>query len=131
MLPGPIEPLIVGLPLLLRSEAEMIDRHKALAATGFGRFGLTELVSLWIIAMCGGVTILAIHENTPGRAVHPSGVDASILHPLRDLKVPNLFVFLHPMCPCSTASVGEPARLMTVCRGKLSVTVPAGGSRAT
>jgi hypothetical protein len=34
-----------------------------------------------------------------------------------------LVLFAHPHCPCSRATIGELAKLMTDCRGKLTATV--------
>src|SRR5947209_1990485 len=40
-----------------------------------------------------------------------------------DAMLPTLVMAVHPKCPCSRASIGELARLMAQCDGKLAATV--------
>jgi hypothetical protein len=77
----------------------------------------------WAGAVTFGTSRLWTYESTPGtpaRAPVAWPADSSVV---RRPGVPMLVLFAHPQCPCSRATVGELAKLMTDCRGKLSATV--------
>jgi hypothetical protein len=80
-------------------------------------------VILWLCAVGVGLCMLWDYENSPGiTATAPAHwpTDSQIqLAPERA----TLIMFAHPHCPCSRASIGELAKLMTRCQGQVSATV--------
>jgi hypothetical protein len=80
-------------------------------------------VAGWGIAVVAGTAFLAIYENKAGAAASIPYINFSLLHAPEFSGVPALFMFLHPKCPCSAASVEELARLMTECNGRLKAQV--------
>jgi hypothetical protein len=78
----------------------------------------------WAAAVGFGLSRLWTYESTPGgRAAHAPPtwpVDTRIPRPAGR---PMLVLFVHPHCPCSRATVGELAKLMTDCDGKLAAAV--------
>ncbi len=71
------------------------------------RFGWICLLAVWAIAVVTGCVILEAYAASPGAAVqHRSRWPAGSVIPL-DGRRPTLLVFLHPFCPCSSASVDE------------------------
>jgi hypothetical protein len=79
------------------------------------------LVAVWTTAVATGMGLLATYANTAGKwspapAVIGHSDDAtSVRH--------RLYMFLHPRCPCSVASVNELARIMSRCSVQLDATV--------
>ena len=83
---------------------------------------LTVAAAAWTAALVAGLSRLWAYDTTPGAIARPpitSPQDVSRC--TSDL--PELVVLIHPKCPCSRATVGELARLMTDCQGKLAATV--------
>jgi hypothetical protein len=83
---------------------------------------LTTFV-LWLFAISTGVGILWDYESTPGAAAAAPGrwpVDSRIK---RATDGATLIMLAHPHCPCTRASVGELARLMTQARGRVTAYV--------
>jgi hypothetical protein len=81
------------------------------------------LVAIWFAVVGGGYTALIRYKTTPGAATH-----APVAWPTRSALVraangPTLVMFLHPHCPCSTASLSELLRLMSHARDAVSVRV--------
>lgn len=79
------------------------------------------LVAIWSAAVATGMGLLAGYANTPGRwfpapATIGQSDDATAARH-------RLYMFLHPRCPCSAASVNELARIMSRCSGALDATV--------
>ncbi len=76
---------------------------------------------MWAVAVGGGLIALWRHDATPG----PEGATA-LGWPAGDgmrleASRANLVIFLHPMCPCSRASLAELAELMRrAARGPIS-----------
>ncbi len=64
-------------------------------------------LAVWGIAVVTGCVILQAYAASPGPAIHPlpSWPEGSVI-PL-DGRRPTLLMFLHPLCPCSSASVDE------------------------
>lgn len=74
---------------------------------------LLPLIALWGILALGGSVVLARYSGTPGEDGTPTEhwpTDSSLPHASDQY---TLIMFLHPLCPCSQASVGELARLLT------------------
>ncbi|HKQ49474.1 MAG TPA: RedB protein [Phycisphaerae bacterium] len=79
--------------------------------------------SAWLSVVAVGTLALVGYQSTPGRAESaPSEWPPNCgLRSRPDL--PQLLMFAHPRCPCTRSSIGELARLMTQCQGKLTATV--------
>lgn len=79
------------------------------------------LVALWSAAVATGMGLLAAYANTAGKwspapaTIGHTGDATSAQH--------RLYMFLHPRCPCSAASVNELARIMSRCSAQLQATV--------
>jgi hypothetical protein len=84
---------------------------------------LIAAFALWLLLIGGGMTILWGYERTPGAASAapdrwPAG---SRIRPAADR--PTLVMLVHPRCPCTRASIGELARLMTQAQGRVTAYV--------
>ena len=84
---------------------------------------LSLLALIWGIAVLAGFSTLIEHECTPGQAAvapnlwpHESEIPVSG-------RIPTLVMIVHPQCPCSRASLGELAKLMTTSQGKVDAHV--------
>jgi hypothetical protein len=79
------------------------------------------LVAVWSAAVATGMGLLAAYANQAGKwspapaAIERSSNATSSQH--------RLYMFLHPRCPCSVASVNELARIMSGCAAQLDATV--------
>jgi hypothetical protein len=84
---------------------------------------LVALLPLWLLAVIAGLGGLGAYANAPG----PAGAPPSSWPPHTAVARPahgaTLLVFAHPYCPCSRASIGELARLMTKGYGRVSALV--------
>ncbi len=78
---------------------------------------------LWVAAICIGLRKILDYEYTPGvAATAPSDWPRqSQLRPAAGRAT--LVLLAHPHCPCTRASIGELALLMTRCQGKLAAYV--------
>lgn len=96
------------------------------------RLVLLTSVTLWLLVVGGGLSVLWGYENTPGVSAAPPRqwpADSQIrLAPGRA----TLVMLAHPHCPCTRASIGELASLMAHGQGRLTAYVlflkPAGFS---
>jgi hypothetical protein len=77
----------------------------------------------WAASVCLGLTGLWMYESTPSRPAKAPAEWPAGTHLARQAGLPSLVLFAHPHCPCTRATLGELARLMTECRGKLTTTV--------
>src|SRR5690349_9897857 len=89
------------------------------AGATWGRYAL---VALWLLASVGGLGAVLAYETTPGR----SGTGAAPPWPAasrlpRTGGRPTLVLFLHPLCPCSRATLSELERLLVPSRGRVDV----------
>lgn len=79
------------------------------------------LVAIWSAAVATGIALLTLYAITPGDSspapatIGQSNSATSAEH--------RLYMFLHPRCPCSVASVNELARIMSRCSAQLDATV--------
>jgi hypothetical protein len=79
------------------------------------------LVAVWSAAVATGMGLLGAYANNPGKwspapaAIGHSDDATSTRH--------RLYMFLHPRCPCSVASVNELERIMSRCAAQLNATV--------
>jgi len=90
-------------------------------STARGRWCAAGIGAAWIVALSAGWVLLTQYQMTPGpsqasAASWPAGMtDPRLPDTLRiqlDRELPTLLMFVHPQCPCSSASVEELARLM-------------------
>jgi hypothetical protein len=96
------------------------------------RLVLLTSVTLWLLVVGGGLSVLWGYENTPGVAAAPPRqwpADSQI-RPAPGRAT--LVMLAHPHCPCTRASIGELASLMAHGQGRLTAYVlflkPAGFS---
>jgi hypothetical protein len=88
---------------------------------------------VWLTAVGVGMEVLRVHDSTPGGN---SGIPSNWptqSHIPRLAGLPTLVMFAHPECPCTRASIGELALLMTHCQNKVDAHVvflrPAGSGK--
>lgn len=86
-----------------------------------GRFAAVVLV--WAALVGGGTVALSRYAMTEGARPLPPAVWPADSRAARDASRPTLVVFLHPQCPCSRATVGELARVLADCDGRVSADV--------
>jgi hypothetical protein len=97
-----------------------------------GQFILMAAGAAWVLLIGVGLGLLWAYENAPGQgAVPPSRWPAdSRIQPATDRAT--LLMLAHPHCPCTRASIGELARLMTQAQDRVTTYVlflkPAGSS---
>jgi hypothetical protein len=78
------------------------------------------LVALWSATVAMGMGLLAAYANSAGEfSQAPATINQG--HPTAAKN--QLYMFLHPRCPCSVASVNELARIMARCPEQLDATV--------
>src|SRR5882724_6964427 len=83
---------------------------------------LACFVAAWAITVAAGAAKLWHYGSASGAPAHaPISWPKETLLPKGPL--PTLILALHPQCPCSRATVGELARLMAGCQGKLNARV--------
>ena len=81
------------------------------------------LTALWATSTAFGLSYLWAYDSTPGR---PARAPRAWPHDARVTLAadrPTLILLIHPHCPCSRATLGELAALMTDCRDHLAATV--------
>jgi hypothetical protein len=79
------------------------------------------LVAVWSLAAAAGMGLLAAYANNPGKwSSAPTDLGRSDDATSTRYR---LFMFLHPRCPCSIASVNELTRIMSRCAAHLDATV--------
>jgi hypothetical protein len=87
----------------------------------FRRYFIWTLVAVWSAAVATGLGLLAAYANNAGKwsaapaAIGQRGDTKSERH--------RLYMFLHPRCPCSVASVNELARIMSRCAAQFDATI--------
>jgi hypothetical protein len=74
---------------------------------------LLPLVVLWGVMVAGGYFALVRYAATPGNARNPPKQMPTDMDRVLVDDQPVLFVFIHPLCPCSSATVAELERLLT------------------
>jgi hypothetical protein len=76
---------------------------------------------LWLVVIAIGVSSLAFYDQQPGMASAAPKQIAAL--PVDAPQKHRLLMFVHPRCPCSTASIRELERLMARCVDELEATV--------
>jgi hypothetical protein len=78
---------------------------------------------LWLFAVSTGLWILWGYENTPGVSAKPPQRWPAESQIQRAPDRATLIMLAHPHCPCTRASIGELASLMTHSQGRLTAYV--------
>ena len=96
------------------------------------RIILVAACALWLFMVAVGVGALWNYESTPGASAAAPDVWPSASRIKPDADRATLIMLAHPHCPCTRASIGELARLMTQAQGRVTAYVlfvkPAGFS---
>jgi hypothetical protein len=86
------------------------------------RGSLVIALALWLAAVIAGFTYVIDSELTSEAAGWHAGLPAEAGQYL-DCEHPTLFLFVHPKCPCTRATMEELNRIMASCAGRLTVHV--------
>jgi hypothetical protein len=78
---------------------------------------------VWTVGVGWGSWWMWGYDSTAGAAAHAPLAWPADTQLTRDSVLPTLVLLVHPHCPCSRATIGELAKLMTDCNGKLAATV--------
>ncbi|MDZ4837304.1 MAG: RedB protein [Candidatus Melainabacteria bacterium] len=93
---------------------ETLSLSKLLMMTAFSAF--------WLGAIIFGYLHLVSYESKPGeKSAHPQEFPMESALAISK-STDTLFMFIHPRCPCTGASLTELALLSTRCAGKLDIT---------
>jgi hypothetical protein len=84
---------------------------------------LTAVIAAWLIGVVGGLGLLSNYANAPGIAGTPPQKWPGESQILQATNRATLVMLVHPHCPCSRASMGELARLMTQSEGRVTAYV--------
>lgn len=68
---------------------------------------------VWILAVAGGIGVLLRYETAPGAAGDPPSIWPATSRIQRVAGLPTVVVMGHPKCPCTRATIGELALIMT------------------
>src|ERR1041384_2637503 len=86
----------------------------------------------WLLVVLAGTVLLTAYAGSRGKEGLPPDLWPASSQLRFDHLQPTLVMFVHPRCPCSRASLGELARLMTAYHERLTCHVlflqPAGMS---
>lgn len=81
------------------------------------------VIVVWAIVLVVGFAVMEQYSLTPGE-MHEAALQWPQTDELQRIAgKPTLVMFAHPKCPCTRASIGELARLVTRCRDKATVYV--------
>ena len=78
---------------------------------------------MWIFAFSAGAWALLKYSRAPGAAGEPARQWPASSRIQLDPQHATLVMVAHPRCPCTRASLGELARLMAQCQGRLTAFV--------
>jgi len=84
---------------------------------------LASAFVLWMVVVGVGLGQLWAYAQTPGPAARASAAWPAATRLVRDAHRPTLLVFAHPQCPCSRATIGELALLLTQVRDRMTTYV--------
>jgi hypothetical protein len=82
---------------------------------------LSAAAPAWVGVVAGGYLLMMTHWSTPGDPGEPPGRWPARSALRRDPARANLVMVLHPLCPCSRASLAELARVAAQCQGRVAV----------
>jgi hypothetical protein len=80
-------------------------------------------VAAWLVTVGAGIAVLMAYENAPGPGPAPPSAWPGESRIPRTADRPILVFFAHPHCPCTRASLGELARILARCQGRVSACV--------
>jgi hypothetical protein len=72
----------------------------------------------WLVAAAAGSWAMMRYENAPGSFGHPPKTWPRESEIQRAEDQPTLIMLAHPRCPCTRATIGELAKLLSQCPGK-------------
>lgn len=84
---------------------------------------VTLSVIVWLAAVIIGMSLVLNYQNTPGLSDRPPSEWPASSNVTRTAGMPTLVMMVHPHCPCSRASIGELAILMSEVHGLVDVNV--------
>jgi hypothetical protein len=87
------------------------------------RLALLASITLWLLAVGGGLSVLWGYENTPGMGANPPILWPTESKIQRAMDHATLVMLVHPHCPCTRATIGELAELMAHCQRRLTAYV--------
>src|ERR671926_1631702 len=87
------------------------------------RLILLAACALWLFVIGAGIKIIWGYESTPGVAASAPDRWPADSRIKPDAGRPTLVMLAHPHCPCTRASIGELARLMTQAQGRVTAYV--------
>lgn len=90
---------------------------------GMQRILFVTIVAGWAAAVISGTVGLWHYEAAAGAPADPPTQWPADTQVSRRPGLPSLVLLIHPHCPCTRATIGELAKLMTDCNGKLTTTV--------
>ncbi len=96
---------------------------KLFSGSSYGRIFSVVVGVAWAAAVGLGLSRLWTYKGTAGLPARPPPTWPAATSVVRTAGLATLVLVLHPQCPCSRATVGELARLMATCDGKLTATV--------
>ncbi len=79
--------------------------------------------TVWAAALAFGLARLWSYESTPGLSAQLAQEWPADSHLTHTASLPTLVMLIHPRCPCSRATIGELAKLMASCQGRLNAIV--------
>jgi hypothetical protein len=88
-----------------------------------GHLILLASITLWLLVVGVGLSVLWGYENTPGVAAEPPPMWPAESQIQRAPDSVTLVMLIHPHCPCTRASLGELASVMAHCQGRLKAYV--------
>lgn len=87
-----------------------------------GRLAIWALASAWLLLAFVGLFVVALADVVPDGASHLARWPASSGLSLSSTRA-TLLVFIHPQCPCSTATLAELEHLVAHDTGRLDVQI--------
>jgi hypothetical protein len=82
---------------------------------------LAILISMWLVAACGGLIAVARYDNRAGARVESASHWPSTTPLAFKSGLYNLVLSIHPQCSCSKATLGELEEMLARSGGKLRV----------
>jgi hypothetical protein len=84
---------------------------------------LLLFIAVWLLVVCGGLRMMLAYDNSAGTIAAAPTIWPADSHISRRTGIPTLVMMIHPHCPCSRASIGELALLMSDVAGPVNAHV--------